>query len=176
MNKEQILIKGSIIDLLGKLKSQEMRRAVLRDLHGVYFTTDLSLEEVKSSRTLDIIAHYSCYAARKIHRGYFPVRETYEPFNAEFGIKELKSKSRYKPYVEARKIYCFLSHKLTGYSLSQIGLYFNSDHATVLHHKKTVKNFIETEKDYGGVVSDFENMIKSHMISYESQISYQNDL
>ena len=64
---------------------------------------------------------------------------------------DVKGKRRFRNLVTARREYCYLACELTQYSvknphgnsLSVIGAEINKDHATVLHHKNTILNWLE---------------------------------
>ena len=51
-----------------------------------------------------------------------------------------KSKKRYPELVMTRNIYFKMAKKYTEYSLTQIGMVCDRDHATVLHGLKTIEN------------------------------------
>lgn len=66
-------------------------------------------------------------------------------------IFDVKGKRRFEELVIARREYCYLACKLTqlnerspyGNSLNKIGIEINRDHATVLHHKRVVNNWLK---------------------------------
>ena len=62
-----------------------------------------------------------------------------------YGIsyEEMQSKSRKDRVVEARMYAMYLIRKNFDYSLREIGLLFNRDHATVIHACKTIETRIE---------------------------------
>lgn len=63
--------------------------------------------------------------------------------------EELQFKTRKREVVEGRQICHFLSRENKLGSLREIAFRFgHKDHATVLHSIKTVKELIETNKDY----------------------------
>ena len=67
--------------------------------------------------------------------------------------------TRKRKYVEIRQLtmYFMTEHNL---SLSEIGKFFNRDHATVLH-AKTIKNLIETEEE----IKKMYELIKGNLYS-----------
>jgi len=80
-------------------------------------------------------------------------------FNLEPEV--LQAKNRKREIVQARQIAMFFSKKMTNYSLSAIGAEIGGkDHATVLHSYKTVKNLIETDKNF-----------KSHIIEIGKKLN-----
>ena len=75
-------------------------------------------------------------------------------------IELLKSKTRKREVVQARKIAMYFAKKMTKSSLANIGMHCGGkDHATVLHACKTVNNLIDTDKRFRGYVSDLEKKI-----------------
>ena len=80
----------------------------------------------------------------------------------------IKSKSRKKEYVYPRHLWCYLSELIWGqqYTLKDYATFINiGDHASVLHARKSIKNFIFFRNAYGKKVkSDIDailNMINS---------------
>lgn len=71
-------------------------------------------------------------------------------------IFDVKGKRRFQELVMARREYSYLACKLTqlnerspyGNSLAKIGEEISKDHATVLHHCKTIRNWLGI-KSYG---------------------------
>ena len=57
-------------------------------------------------------------------------------------INNVRGKSRNGELVKTRKVYCYLACMLTGESLAKIGWEICKDHATVLHHKKEMTNWM----------------------------------
>ncbi len=76
-------------------------------------------------------------------------------------LERLKSKSRKRETVQARQLAMFFSKRFTKSSLAVIGNKCgNKDHATVLHACKTVKNLVDTDKNFKQYVDELENMIR----------------
>lgn len=73
----------------------------------------------------------------------------------------MSSNTRKREIVQARQLAMFFSKKHTKFSLAAIGQQLgNKDHATVLHACKTVKNLIDTDKNFKKSVEEIENIIK----------------
>lgn len=71
------------------------------------------------------------------------------------------TKTRKREIVQARQLSMYFAKKHTKASLAAIGLYCgNKDHATVLHACRTVKNMIETDRQFRSVVEELDNKIK----------------
>lgn len=75
--------------------------------------------------------------------------------------EDIQSKTRKRNIVQARQLAMYFSKKMTQQSLSTIGsLIGNKDHATVLHACKSVKNLIETDKDFKLLFQKIEQKLK----------------
>lgn len=62
-------------------------------------------------------------------------------------------KRRKRELVTARQISMFLSKEFTSNSLKTIGNHFNGrDHTTVVHSRTTVKDLMDTDEQYAGIV------------------------
>jgi chromosomal replication initiator protein len=73
---------------------------------------------------------------------------------------EVKSKNRKKETVEARRIIAWLLRKYSRLSLQKIMLYVNlKDHSTVLHHIKTLNNYLEHDEYLQHLVAGLEQDI-----------------
>ena len=77
-------------------------------------------------------------------------------------ISDLKIKRKYKGYVLPRQVGMYLSRKLTGASLLEIGEKFGGkDHSTVLHSIKKVEEKISKEGSFKEVIDNLYGRIKS---------------
>lgn len=56
-------------------------------------------------------------------------------------------KSQKREIVEARYIVMYILYRYSKESVTEIGWYFNKDHATVDHAKKTIENLYSTQKN-----------------------------
>ncbi len=78
----------------------------------------------------------------------------------DLDIDVLKTKSRKREIVQARQIAMFYSKTLTKSSLTTIGSKIGSrDHATVLHAFKTVKDLVQTDKNFKGYVDEIGRLL-----------------
>ncbi len=64
----------------------------------------------------------------------------------------LTTKSRQRDFCVPRQIIMYLAYRTTKLNLSNIGILFNRDHATVLHANKIVNNLIDTDKYFSEVI------------------------
>jgi len=75
-------------------------------------------------------------------------------------VKILLSKSRKREIVQARQIAMYFAKHLTSNSLSNIGREIGQkDHATVLHASRTVKNLIDTDKEFKRHIEEIDHII-----------------
>ena len=73
----------------------------------------------------------------------------------------LMSKTRQRQITEPRQIAMFLAREHTDTALSAIGTTIGKrDHATVLHACKSVKNQIDTDKQFKHVIKELEQRIR----------------
>ena len=85
-----------------------------------------------------------------------------EIVSKELNVKpsEMKSKSRSKNIVEARRIVIYLAKNLTPNSMPQIAQFFNmKDHSAVSHSIKKVNELIETNEYFKVRVEELKNKI-----------------
>jgi len=74
----------------------------------------------------------------------------------------IQGKSRKSEISSARQVTMYLAKKHTGASFSNIGkLVGKRDHATVLHACKTIRNLLETDKEFRSSVEELEMRLKS---------------
>ena len=59
-------------------------------------------------------------------------------------IDDIEGESRYGDAMKARRVFCAMAKNKTSYSLRQIGLEVNKDHATVINAKKRIANYKAT--------------------------------
>lgn len=80
----------------------------------------------------------------------------------ELTDKQLKAETRRREIVQARQIAMYFSKNMTNASLSTIGYAIGEkDHSTVLHACKTVRDLIDTNRNFGKIVKEIEIILKS---------------
>ena len=62
--------------------------------------------------------------------------------------KEMISKSRKRPFTDARQLAMYLINQHLNRTQEATGEIFDRDHATVIHALKKVNNIMDTEKNY----------------------------
>jgi chromosomal replication initiation ATPase DnaA len=73
------------------------------------------------------------------------IKRICESFNVS--KKELMSKRRFRPFVDARNVGMYILHKHYNLSSTAAGKVFGKDHSTVLHACKSIEGFIEFDKE-----------------------------
>ena len=73
----------------------------------------------------------------------------------EVSVEDVKSGKRQREVCTARHLYCFLSTKaFGGYTLVRIGKEIGRDHASVLHAKRKILNYLEWDSQTNKIVKD----------------------
>jgi len=60
-------------------------------------------------------------------------------------VDDIEGESRYGDAMKARRVFCAMAKDKTAYSLRQVGLEVNKDHATVVNAKKRINNYKATK-------------------------------
>ena len=72
----------------------------------------------------------------------------------------VRSKSRKREVVKARQIIFYLAYKYSGLSLKKIGEpYLKRDHSTIIHNLAQIRNLMDTEPNFRGLVEKIEGKI-----------------
>ncbi len=80
----------------------------------------------------------------------------------DFTVDQLKSKRRTQDLARARQVAMHLARELTGASLNQIGRALGGrDHSTVSHACQTIKNLVEKDPRFRGVVKDINDRVRA---------------
>lgn len=134
----------------------------IRELEGAMISllaqASLNKKEINLDLTRQIVESFIRNTNKEISIDYIQ-----KIVSQYFGlsIEEMNSKTRKRNIVQARQITMYFAKEHTKASLTTIGLYCgNKDHATVLHSCRTVKNLIETDRDFKNSVEDLNRMIK----------------
>ena len=74
--------------------------------------------------------------------------------------EEVKSPTRKAPVAEARHVFCFLAyHSIAAHTLKEIGQHINRDHASVLHGKNRIQDFLDFEPRVQKIIADLRNKL-----------------
>jgi len=134
----------------------------IRELEGAMISilaqASLNKKEINIELTRQIVDNFIRNSNKEISIDYIQ-KVVSEYFG--LSIEEMNSKTRKRNIVQARQLAMYFSKEHTRASLTTIGLQCgNKDHATVLHACKTVKNLLETDKDFKNYFEDLDRMIK----------------
>jgi len=70
----------------------------------------------------------------------------------------LNLNSREKKIILPRQMAHYIASRKTKHTLGEIGFYFgNKDHSTVLNSVKVISNYLETDREFNDLYSDFLN-------------------
>lgn len=134
----------------------------IRELEGAMISllaqASLNKKEINLDLTRQIVDSFIRNSNKEISIDYIQ-----KIVSQYFGltIDEMNSKTRKRNIVQARQLTMYFAKEHTKASLTTIGLHCgNKDHATVLHSCRTVKNLVETDKDFKTYVDDLNRMIK----------------
>ena len=80
-------------------------------------------------------------------------------FTTGVNLNQLKGKSHKIDVCNAKRLYCYFGTK--HYSLEDVGLQINHDHATVLFHKRKAMNYLALphEKEFNEHAREIERLI-----------------
>ena len=78
----------------------------------------------------------------------------------ELSIEQIKSKSKIKPIIDAKKIVYYLLYPRCG-TYSQLGRMFNQNHATVLFHQKSYKPLYLYNPDFRYVAQKVDKLLRN---------------
>ena len=78
----------------------------------------------------------------------------------QLSVDILSAKTRRKEAAHARQTAMYLSRKLTGSSLKEIGTYFGGrDHTTVIHACQAIEELINKDSEFQGVIETIKKSI-----------------
>jgi hypothetical protein len=94
-----------------------------------------------------------------------------------FGIDSdsLNYNTRKREVVKCKQISMYLIHKNLNMSLSKIGRHFQKNHATVIHSVKTIKNYLEWDKDLKKEIDELEKLVIFKANAMISNYSIENN-
>lgn len=135
----------------------------VRDLEGILVS--LQANAVINNREIDLsLAKRVISQSVRLAKKQLSVQSIQETVCRFFNLEQsmLQTNSRKREIVQARQVAMYLSKKYTDCSLSNIGkIVGRRDHATVLHACKTIKDQIETSKDFAASVEAIEVLLKN---------------
>jgi len=72
---------------------------------------------------------------------------------------EFNSEKRLRHYIDARRMVYFYCRNVIGMYWTDLGKYFNKNHATALHHCKQHKQLIDFDKFYQHKYNEFLSLL-----------------
>lgn len=133
-------IKGAFKDLLSYtsiMKIKEITIDVINKCLKNNLTAIKSVGSISIDKIMEIVANYY-----------------------DLTVIDIRGKKRTQSIAIARQIAMYLSTQYTRLSTTQIGKYFNKEHATILHAAKTIKKRMDVDKKLKSEVINIENRIK----------------
>lgn len=85
-------------------------------------------------------------------------------------FEQMKSASRLREYVDARRIFFFMLRRYTNMSIMRIGSFLHRDHCTVIHHIKSSKALADTDSNFREKL----NKVNEIFLSYETSFAKTN--
>ena len=137
-------IKNSIRELEGSLVKLSAYTDVMKveiDTEIVKDLLNLESNDESKTHTLDTIAK-ACSQQFKVH------------------IADLKSKTRSKDITTARHVAMYLSHKILGATLQEIGKFYGGrDHTSVIHAIRKIKDLLKSDSNLSKDIILVENLL-----------------
>ena len=133
-------IKGAFKDLLSYtsiMKIKEITIDVINKCLKNNLTAIKAVGSISIDKIMEIVANYY-----------------------DLTVIDIRGKKRTQSIAIARQIAMYLSTQYTRLSTTQIGKYFNKEHATILHAAKTIKKRMDVDKKLKSEVINIENRIK----------------
>ncbi len=134
----------------------------IREIEGVINKLNAYSTLVNQKITLDL-AKNVLSEQKKEQQKHIQLRDIVNVVANELNVKpsEIKSKSRNRQIVGARRIVIYLARTLTPNSMPALAQYFGmKDHTSVSHAMKKIKEQIEKDADFKLLLEEMKNKIK----------------
>jgi chromosomal replication initiation ATPase DnaA len=119
---------------------------------------------------IEIMITSAIESAKELHSDYIQLKAGgWNHYNHDFGFDEMKGSERYTPYVEARRVFFFLLKKFTNESCVSGAKILGKDHATFLHHNKTIENLCFSSPSYSAFIDSVIDRTAKMLIVHSSQ-------
>tara|TARA_R110000824_G_scaffold49716_3_gene139451 strand:- start:333 stop:773 length:441 start_codon:yes stop_codon:yes gene_type:complete len=92
----------------------------------------------------------------------------------ELTLEQLKSKSRKRKYVEKRMVLSYILRVELGMTYQAIGDYLGLNHATILHHCRKCKGFLDVYPHFRRIHEDFMQILELHKGTLYESINPKN--
>lgn len=133
-------IKGAFRDLLSYtsiMNIKEITTEVINKCLKDKITAVKSVGNISIDKIMEIVANYY-----------------------DLTVPDIRGKKRTQSIALARQIAMYLSTQYTRLSTTQIGKYFNKEHASIIHGAKKIKKCMEENKKLKSDIVNIENRIK----------------
>ena len=137
----------------------------VRDLEGSLTTLIAYSNLIKSQITLDIAQEQlkniiaTPMASEQDISIPSIVKEVASYYNVE--VSDIKGKKRTAIIKDARNVAVFLTRRITQYSTTEIGNYFDRDHSTITHSIDKVEKERKVNADLAASLDSIENIVRS---------------
>ena len=135
----------------------------IREIEGVIIKLNAYSSLVNQKITLDLAKNVLA-ELKKEQQKNITLKDIVDTVANELNIKpsEIKSKSRSRQIVNARRIVIYLARTLTPNSMPALAQFFGmKDHTSVSHAMKKVKELIEKDADFKLTIDELAHKIKS---------------
>ncbi len=135
----------------------------IREIEGVIIKLNAYSSLVNQKITLDLAKNVLA-ELKKEQQKNITLKDIVEAVASDLNIKpsEIKSKSRSRQIVNARRIVIYLARTLTPNSMPALAQFFGmKDHTSVSHAMKKVKELIEKDADFKLKIDELAHKIKS---------------
>lgn len=140
-------IKTNVRDLEGSLTTL----IAYSNLIGKDITLDIAREQLKNIIATPMVSEQDISISSI-------VREVASYYNVE--VSEIKSKKRTKVIIDARNVAIYIARKITQYSTTEIGNYFDRDHSTITHSIDKVEKEVKINADLSSSIESIEQTIR----------------
>ncbi|BCD67131.1 chromosomal replication initiator protein DnaA [Nitratiruptor sp. YY09-18] len=141
----------------------------IREIEGVILKLNAYSTLVNQQITMDLAKNVLGEQKREQQKN-ISLKDIVDVVSSELNIKpsEIKSRSRNRQIVNARRIVIYLARTLTPNSMPQLAQFFGmKDHTSVSHAMKKVKEMIEQDENFKLKIEELAHKIKSHASSEE---------
>ncbi len=135
----------------------------IREIEGVLIKLNAYSSLVNQKITLEL-AKNVLSEQQKEQQKHITLKDIVDTVAAQLNIKpsEIKSKSRNRQIVNARRIVIYLARTLTPNSMPALAQFFGmKDHTSVSHAMKKVKEMIENDADFKLLIDELAHKIKN---------------
>ncbi len=157
MDSSDVVLPDPVVDFLAYNMTTNVR-----DLEGALI--NLMAQSTLNNREMDVdlarqvVSSYKQSVVRELTIEGIQ-RTVSDAFDVT--VDAMKSSVRRRPIVQARQVAMFFAKEFTQSSLALIGQHFgNRDHSTVIHALQTVKDLMETDREFSKKVQEIQQSLQ----------------